>query len=187
MTGRRAIIEPRTPVFLGCEGESEQSYGQFLNGALNEKGLPFHIEVVNLSPGAGDPRARLIRAQKEIAKHARNRTKFQHMAVLIDSDQIDGFPQQRQELETLAAAQRITIIWQTPCHEAFLLNHFDGHISRAPPTSILAEHDLRRVWPDYEKPVTRQQLRQKITIGDVIRLSASHRSFAVFLRNIGLL
>jgi hypothetical protein len=74
MSGRRPAIKPRKTVFLGCEGESEQSYGQFLNDVLNEKGLRFHIEVVNLNPGAGDPRSRLLRAKKEIDKRARNRT-----------------------------------------------------------------------------------------------------------------
>jgi hypothetical protein len=81
MSSRRARIKPRTAVFLGCEGDSEQSYGQFLNDVLNEKGLPYHIEVVKLNPGAGDPRSRLLRAKKEIDKHARNRTKFRYMAI----------------------------------------------------------------------------------------------------------
>ena len=187
MSGRRARNKPRTAVFLGCEGESEQSYGQFLNDALNKKGVPFHIEVVNLNPGAGDPRSRLLRAKKEIDKRARNRTKFRHMAILIDSDEIDGFPNQLRELEALAETLRITIIWQTPCHEAFLLNHFEGHINNSPPTAMLAEQHLRRVWPNYQKPMSRQKLHQNIVVGDAIRLAAKHPSFAEFLKNIGLL
>jgi hypothetical protein len=187
MSGRRARIKPRTAVFLGCEGESEQSYGQFLNDALNEKGLRFHIEVVNLNPGTGDPRSRLLRAKKEIDKRTRNRTKFRHMAILIDSDQIDGFPQQLKELDALAAALNITIIWQTPCHEAFLLSHFEDHIDKAPPTAILAGQYLLRVWPDYLKPMTRQELHQKIAVDGAIRLAAKHPSFAEFLKNVGLL
>ncbi len=187
MSRRRSIIQPRTPVFLGCEGESEQSYGQFLNDIINERRLPYHIEVVNLSPGAGDPRSRLMRAQKEIQKHARNRVKFRYAALLMDSDQIDGISGMRELLSAEAAICEIGIIWQTPCHEAFLLNHFDGFMSSAPPTSVLAERELRQVWPEYSKPMTRQQLRRRITFTNALRLSASHPTFAALLQNIGLL
>jgi hypothetical protein len=40
MTSRRRIIPQRMPVFLGCEGESEQAYGQVLNDLLREAGRP---------------------------------------------------------------------------------------------------------------------------------------------------
>jgi hypothetical protein len=106
---------------------------------------------------------------------------------LIDSDQIDGFPQQLKELEALAATLSITIIWQTPCHEAFLLSHFEGHADKAPPTAILAGQHLLRVWPDYQKPMSRQKLHKKITVGGAVRLAAKHPSFAGFLKNVGLL
>lgn len=62
MRMRRRIIKPKTPIFLGCEGESEQAYGQLLNDLLQAAGHPVHLEVVNLSPGAGDPASRLRRA-----------------------------------------------------------------------------------------------------------------------------
>ena len=71
---RRPIIKPKTPIFLGCEGESEQAYGQLLNDLLQAEGRPVHLEVVNLSPGAGDPIARLRRAAQEIARIIREVT-----------------------------------------------------------------------------------------------------------------
>jgi RloB-like protein len=187
MRRRSPTIKPRTPVFLGCEGESEQSYGQFLNDVLNEKRLPFHIEVVNLSPGAGDPRTRLIRAHKEINKRARNRIEFGYMAVLMDSDQIDGDAGRREELEAVALDRQIAIIWQSPCHEAFLLKHFEGCVDSAPPTSNLALRELRRVWPEYVKPMTRQQLRQKIGFEDAVRLSRRLPSLSQFLQSVSLI
>lgn len=49
MRRRHAHVPARKLVFLGCEGESEQAYGQFLNDIVRQKDLPFHIEVVNLN------------------------------------------------------------------------------------------------------------------------------------------
>ena len=51
---RRRIIERRARVFLGCEGESEQGYGAFLQRLADDNALHVHILAVNLQP-AGDP------------------------------------------------------------------------------------------------------------------------------------
>lgn len=52
------IIVQRTRIFPGCEGESEQSYGQLLNDLLSSTNVLIHLDVVTLNPGAGDPIAR---------------------------------------------------------------------------------------------------------------------------------
>jgi hypothetical protein len=41
---RRTTIVQRRPIFLGCEGESEQAYGQVLNDLLREAKQPFHLD-----------------------------------------------------------------------------------------------------------------------------------------------
>ena len=64
MSRHRPTIPRRKPIFLGCEGESEQAYGQFINELARAEGLHVHIEVVNLSPGTGDPVSRMLRARK---------------------------------------------------------------------------------------------------------------------------
>lgn len=50
---RKRGIEKRTRFFLGCEGESEQAFGSFLNRIALEADLKIHIVAVNLQP-AGD-------------------------------------------------------------------------------------------------------------------------------------
>lgn len=125
MRGRRQpIIPQRRPIFLGCEGESEQAYGQLLNDLLRAANRPFHLEVVNLNPGAGDPIARLRKAGQEIARRRLRRPEFYLKAILMDSDQVDGDAQRRQQAEQLARDLDIRIIWQIPCHEALLLGTY---------------------------------------------------------------
>ncbi|MDX8510536.1 RloB domain-containing protein [Mesorhizobium captivum] len=186
MRRRGIIIPPRTPIFLGCEGESEQAYGQFLNDAIREAGQPFHIEVVNLNPGAGDPLARIKRADQEITRRSKRRAEFRFKAVLMDFDQVEHDHQKHHQVETLAAAHNISIIWQRPCHEAFLLRHFEGHNNHCPATPALARAALLEVWPEYKKPMTSLQVSRKISIAGVRRVANSDAMLETFLRQIRL-
>jgi hypothetical protein len=186
MRRHRPTIPRRTPIFLGCEGESEQAYGQFINELARAKGLHVHLEVVNLSPGAGDPLSRMRRAQQEIESRQRKRVEFVSRAVLLDSDQVANDQQRRELVDAAGRGAGIDIIWQTPCHEALLLRHFGGFEQRRPATSAEALQALRRVWPEYEKAMTRAQLARKLGIEDLLRASRSEPALLAFLRRIGL-
>jgi len=187
MKRRRPAILQKTPIFFGCEGESEQAYGQLLNDLLREAGKPFHLDVVNLNPGAGDPIARLRRAKQEVARRHQRRPEFHLKVVLMDSDQVDADAQRRQEVERLAQDLDIMIIWQEPCHEAVLLRHLDGFAQHRPPTSASAAVALRNAWPDYRKPMTRVQLAQRIALDEVRRAAVVEEALSAFLREIMLL
>ncbi len=187
MKRRFPVIKQRKPIFLGCEGESEQGYGQFLNDLVHASGLAIHIEVVNLSPGAGDPIARLHRARKEIERRQLRRSDFALKAVLLDSDQVADNANRRQDTENFARQYGIRILWQEPCHEAFLLRHLEGHTQRRPPTANVASDALQIVWPQYSKPMTKLLLARRIGLSDVQRAASVEAALAEFLREIGLL
>lgn len=185
--GRRPIIAPRKPVFVGCEGDSEQAYGQVLNDMLRERSLPFHLEVVNLGSGAGDPVTRLHKSAQELERRKQRRSRFKLRVAFLDSDQVDGDRQRRQQAEKLAQENGIRIIWQEPCHEAFLLRHVDGFSNHRPPTSARAVAMLKSNWPDYHKPMTRIQLARRITFDALLRVAAVEPALFDFLRDIELL
>jgi hypothetical protein len=187
MKKRYAHIPARRPVFLGCEGESEQAYGQFLNDIVREKGLPFHIEAVNLNPGAGDPLARVKKASQEITRRSQRRTEFQYCALLMDDDQLAVDQHRRQQVETLAARCAISIIWQSPCHEAFLLRHFPGRLKANPPDSATSNANLLQVWPGYQKPMSRLEVSRRIDLEGVERVGGQHKEFAALLRFLRLI
>ncbi len=184
MTRRRSIIAQRKPIFLGCEGESEQAYGQVLNDLVREK--HFHLEVVNLSPGAGDPITRLRKADREITRRRQRRSEFLLRAVLMDSDLVDRDVQLRWQAEQFAKSLRIRIIWQEPCHEAFLLRHLDRFAQNRPPTSTSAEAALKVAWPDYHKAMTKMQLARRIDLDAVRRAACVEPALYAFLHEIRL-
>ncbi len=106
MRKNRAFVPQRRPIFLGCGGESEQAYGQVLNDLLRQANLPFHLEVVNLNPGAGDPFARLKRAGEKITRRRTTRSDFYLKLVLMDSDQVDNNPAKTKRCGSTRAGTR---------------------------------------------------------------------------------
>jgi hypothetical protein len=187
MNRRRATIPQRKPVFLGCEGQSEQAYGELLNDLLRQNDHHFYLDTVNLNPGAGDPVSRIRRAQQEIARISRTRSEFYLKLILMDSDQVANDVARQREAERLAEQFNIRVIWQEPCHEALLLRHLDGCSDRRPPTSAAAMEALRSEWPEYRKPMTRVGLARRIALDGVHRAATVERMLYDFLRDIRLL
>ena len=151
----------RCPVFLGCEGESEQAYCQLLADMLCLQAINVHLEVVLIGEGAGDPLAKIRKAIKKVDGYETKRSVFWKKAVLIDSD-IAETGNGQAAAEKLAEQHGIMIIWQTPCHEAFLLRHLPDCKTHRPPTSSLARSALEAKWPAYKKPMNRRELSQWI-------------------------
>lgn len=185
MRRRGGRIVPRKTVFLGGEGESEQGYGGFLNDLIRSGDKPFHVDVVNLNPGAGSPLALLKRAIEKITRFERQRGSYSYRAVLIDEDTLAS-ANDRAEVLALAVQHGIAILWQSPCHEAFLLRHFDGRLNNQPANCQIATSALRQVWPNYKKGSTAVQLSKQIDLAGVKRVAGQHASFAAFLTAIGL-
>jgi hypothetical protein len=179
---RRRTIQPRTPIYLGCEGESEVGYGALLNRLVNEHpSIHLHIHVEKLQPGAGDPHALVKRAVQRITNLERRRETFAHKAVLLDR----GVLQKNQEAQTLAAQHGIGLIWQYPDHEAFLLRHLEGLQQNRPPvgTSLAA---LRKAWPNYQKGRTQIQLAERIDMVSIHQARQVEPDLDIFLTAIGI-
>jgi hypothetical protein len=187
MTRRRPIREPKTPVFLGCEGDSEVAYGQVVNDLLRAADIAVHLHVEALVPGAGDPLARVRLAVKRIAECERRRVRFRLKVILMDADQTEGEPQRAVEARQLAVQYGMRLIWQKPCHEALLLRHMPNRSSRRPPTCLSAQRALKRIWPEYEKPMSRARLAKKLDLDAIRRAAGVESELHAFLKDIGLL
>ena len=105
----------------------------------------------------------------------------------MDSDQVDGDASRRSNAEQLARELGIRIIWQQPCHEAFLLRHLDGQDRNRPPTTQIASAALQAIWPQYSKPMTKILLARRIGLAEIKRVAAVEESFAAFLTTIRLI
>lgn len=181
-------IERRTRFFLCCEGESEFSYGAFLQNLADDKDQ-CHIHIVRtvLQPGAGSPVALAKKAVAKYRDEVERHGECKARALLLDSDVHQAKPpSERREFGQIMKREKFNVIWQKPNHEGFLLNHFQGY-ERVNPPKNSTEKELKKIWNDYDKPMTADSIYQKISIKDVYRRSRTHSEFRRFLKTIGLI
>jgi len=179
----RRVIERRARIFLGCEGESEQGYGAFLQRLTDAHELKVHIAVTNLQP-AGDP---LKLAKKAVLKSAQEASKggFIAKAIMLDTDRLADLRDGGREARELLSREGFITIWQRPDHEGFLFRHFQGRERHDPhPGSSMAA--LQRVWPGYHKNMPAVDLRAKLDLDDVLRAAGVETELMKLLRVIGL-
>jgi hypothetical protein len=186
MSPRRASSIPqRRPVFIGCEGQSEVSYANFLLDLVNEAGVPVHLEVSDL--GGGDPLSRIEKAIRRLEHLNRTRTALKERFALLDYDQVERDPQRADQAARKAADHNITIVWQRPCFEAMLLRHLPRCEASRPSDTLIAESRLRDQWPDYVKPMSRNKLAHRLDIECVRRAAKVEPELAILLQCIGLI
>jgi hypothetical protein len=184
---RPPYIQPRRPVYVGCEGASEAGYAGFLQDLIRDAGLPVHLHIDELGPGVGDPLSRIQRAALRLKKLKSRRIAPAERFALLDFDQAERDPQRAERARIVAAENNIAILWQRPCFEAVLLRHLDGKAANRPPDSLTAIRALEREWPEYRKPMTRAQLARRIDREAVLRAAVVEADLQTLLRCIGVL
>ena len=146
-----------------------------------------YLKIDDLGLGAGDPLSRIEMAVRRIDLQRKKRVTPAASFALIDWDQAERDPQRAESARHLAAQNNITIIWQRPCFEALLLRHLPDRATHRPPDSSGAVRALIREWPDYEKPLERAALAQRLDLDAVLRAAAVEPELAILLRVPGLL
>ncbi|MFX1671044.1 hypothetical protein PWR63_01850 [Paraburkholderia sp. A2WS-5] len=188
MNRRRAPhIPQKRQIYIGCEGASEVGYAALLQDFINEAGLPVHLKIDELAPGAGDPLARVELAVMRIGMLAKKRIAPAAAFVLLDTDQIALDQQRANRARRLAIDNDITIVWQESCFEAVLLRHLPNRAANRPPDSRAAEQAITREWPEYEKPMSRAALARRITLDSVLQAAGVEPDLAGLLRSLELL
>lgn len=148
VSSRRSVRRQKLPVLLFCEGESELGYGKFLNIVAARSDRPLHFISENLR--GGNSETLVLRALKKIENTPRYRN-ISHRALILDSDRPSENSGSHQSAITIANNNRIILLWQRPCHEAFLVRHFARYQSHEPPTAEIAFQLLKSEWPNYRK------------------------------------
>ena len=106
--------QQRRRVFLGCEGESERSYGTFLHQLVASNGR-LHIETVVLQPGGGDPLAIIERAAAIIKRREREfGSRYTARAVLLDRDKLGINGDRDQKIPALVRQSGLHPVPKTP-------------------------------------------------------------------------
>lgn len=177
-------MQKRKLILLGCEGKSERAYVALLNRFVGEAGLPVQIRSLNLEH-AGDP---LSRVQLLLRKTRTDRKQYSWMGLLLDSDQVQGghSDSRAREARRLAKKHGINLVWQTPCHEGLLLRHMPGQDKVQPVNCIDAQRKLVAIWDKYQKPMSANQLSQRISLEDVQRAARVESDLMELLKATGL-
>jgi hypothetical protein len=181
----RLRIKQRTRIYLGCEGQSEQSYGARLGQIAEAAGLQLHFDNDVLQPGGGDPLALVQLAIRRIREKEARRGIFAFRSILLDRDKVGLKPERDAQIGQLSCRNRLHLIWQEPCHEGFLLRHLDGHQTARPITSDLAEQALKSVWAEYQKAMPAIRLATRIDLQAVRCACSVEAALAAFLDQIG--
>ncbi len=182
MRSQRPYIEQRRVIFVGCEGESEHGYAALLQLFARDFNLPIFLKIEALALGAGDPYARLIKADKSIEQLQKKGSQLHSRFLLMDSDQADRDPVAAEKVRRFAESKHIAIIWQAPCFEAMLLRHF---VNKRPADSTAALRELLKVFPGYRKGMAARILGEKISWKHVIHASQFDPSLKKFLTRLG--
>lgn len=173
----------RRRIFLGCEGDSERSYGALLQHLIDQRAQDVHVDRVLL--GGGDPLTLVTRATQAIEqKSARFGESYELHALLLDSDRRGQNKKKDQEALKLATEWKLRLIWQDPCHEAFLLRHLKGCDHLRPRTVSEAHEKLLKRWPHYWKGIPYVRLKAVIDYDAVNRAASVEPELFEFLNDI---
>lgn len=171
---------PRIPLFIACEGESELGYARFFGGII---GSAFHVDAAVCH--GGDPVAVVQATLKALRNPSRRGVRFAAKAVFVDTDLCRQRPDLAHNANRIAEAHGLTMLWQVPCHEAFLLRHLEGCAALRPPTSELAMAALVERWPDYRKGTSAAVHAHRLDDAAVRRALSVEPAFDAWVRAAG--
>ena len=179
---RRRPVEPRRVIFIGVEGESERAFVRFLQRCCEDEGLRLHLDV-KVARG-GDSLAVVEEAGRHLARHAGQR-EIDRRVVLLDRDRIDQDLRAGRDAQAEASGRRLELIFQDPNLEGLLLRLYPGG-ERRKVTARAALAALRRIWPDYDKPPTADQLCRRFGLSDLRRAAQHDKELRRLLDVLGL-
>ena len=179
--GRRSV-KPRRVIFIGVEGKSDQAFARFLGHCCQEAGLHLHLEV---RPGNGGDSVAVV---EEAARHLKRSGQSNipdNRLVLLDRDRIKQDLQAGRDARAVASKAKLEIIFQEPNLGGLLIRLHPGQENRRIAAGK-AMAELRKVWPEYSKPPTADQLSQLFTLSDVKRAAQHDSELQRLLTVIGL-
>ena len=181
MRGRRSV-KPRRVIFIGVEGESERAFVRFLQRCCEKEGR--HLSLI-IKPGSGGDSVSVVEeAYRHVARHPAGRNIGSRL-VLLDRDRIEQDMKAGRNARVAADGRNLEIVFQDPNLEGLMLRLHPGHERR----TIMANDatgELRKVWPEYRKPPTADQLSRRFTLSDLRRAARHDNELQRLLEVLGL-
>jgi hypothetical protein len=179
--GRRLRAQ-RSRIFFAGEGESEQAFGRWLHDVCDHRALDLHLDVHLL--GGGGPLS-MVQTALRLRQRGTARGAYVYSLVLLDGDRMDHRDTRAADARRLARQHGLVLILQQPNHEGLLVRLLGGR-----PVGVLspseAAHELRRLWPGYDKPATRRELRSRLSLAHLEEAARHDREILRLLQTIRL-
>jgi len=170
-------------VFLGCEGDSERSYGAWLQAVAEDYKIPVPVDTYPDIGGGNQPCDIIERCISEMLQREARYGSYFSRAILLDSDNIDNDPNRNYAAIQQAETQNVKILLQVFEHEAFLLRHIAGH-EHTRPNKGEGRTALQTAWPEYRRKFGKVQLYDKFVLEDLRRVCTIEAELREFLRSI---
>ena len=179
---RRRSVEPRRVIFIGVEGESDRAFARFLQHCCDGEDRHLHLDI---KPGNGGDSVSVVEeAGRHLARHSAKRD-IGAKLVLLDRDRIEQDLRAGRDAQAAASGWNLKMLFQDPNLEGLLFRLHPGHEQRR----IMAGDAmavLRKVWPEYRKPPTADQLSRRFTLSDVRRAARYDEELQKLLAVLGL-
>ena len=178
---RRYRFERRRVIFIGIEGASDRAFVRFLQNCCDEQGLHLHLNV-GLGYG-GDSVVVVEEAARYLNRHFERRD-ISYRLVLLDSDRIEQDRHAGRDAQSVALKEKLKLIFLHPNLEGLLLRLHEGYENRRIVNN--AETELRKVWPEYSKQLTADELSRRFTLSDLQRAAQYDIELKRLLKILGL-
>ena len=170
---------------MGCEGLSEVYYGRYLQHHADQLGVNVHIDnKLPMNQGGGDPLAIVERSVKHIKRTNLKREPYKYRFIFLDDDITNN--RRNNEAIQLAENNGIRIYRQKVNYEGFILNHLPGCVGLMPDKDH-SEFELKRIWPEYNKPMDSRSLINKIPLSGLISIVNKDDEFKDVLVEMGFI
>ena len=175
---RRPSVKPRRAIFIGVEGISDRAFVRFLARCCGRKGLHLYLDV---KPAGGGDSVAVVESS---ARYMSKRSGYSEQLVLLDNDRIEQDKNAGRNAEVVASANSLEIILLNPKLEGLLLRLHAGH-ERRQVRAQDALKELKKVWPEYGKPPTADQLDQRFDVPDLLRVAQHDEHLQRLLEILG--
>ena len=173
----------RRPVFLAGEGQSERGYGRWLSKLATQQGVPIAIRCEGLK--GGDPLSLMEQFLDCLHRAESHRGRYRLRDLILDTDR-RGADIERDEIALARARENgVRLIWQSPCHEGFLLRHFERLKNHNPPDLKAALRLLKTAWPSYTKGMDADTYGRTLSLSHLVTARSVQHELDQFLSDAG--
>lgn len=180
---RRRPVPRHKRIFVAAEGDGERALARWLQELCREQGLLLHLDI--LVAGGGDARSVVEFAVDRRRRHADFKGRDRGALVLVDTDRLAQDRAAGRDPETVKGRERLLLVYLTPNLEGLLIRLHNGCETQI----VDADHSerrLRRLWPEYRKPMSAAALGKRFDLEDLRRAARHDRQLRDALLLLGL-